>query len=242
MKKKLKFKKALHGFQVKNNLESMKSLRFFLLITIILLLSSCIIFNLSNRNTERYSLKNIPEYNIHSLAILPFEVPNYANNDFGIKVASIFSNKILNNKSFVVVEPAKVMEKIGVMSFNEPLSRVVKGYNIRELGEILGVDALFVGIIKKYIITNMGNSEISINLRLIHCNTGNILWEVTDLVEGKSDISYNPDPSLMKTVGKVSRKISGKPPLESESLTPPPPSLFSLVDKLADQMIGQLVF
>ena len=206
----------------------------------ILLLSACVISK-QHDIIEAYAIKDFSEYNIQSLAILPFKVPEYACTDFGYKAAQIFSHNIIESKKFTILDPSMVIEKIGA-SHQGPLNRIIKDLSITDLGEELEADALLLGTIEKYVFTNFDYSEITITIKVVYTKTGINVWTATETAMGKSDPESEKEKiSLLKLVGNVSRTVIDKPGPGSSNLKDSPPSLLLLLDQLSKKMIKQFI-
>jgi len=122
---------------------------------------------------------------IRSIAVLPFE--NFTRDDFaGEKIRRIVITELLT-RGVDVTEPGevtKLLRELNVMSL-----RSIKTKEIQKVGETLGVDAIMLGSVEAFGISqgiNVKYPEVTINLMLLETGSGNIIWSVRYSTGGAS--------------------------------------------------------
>jgi TolB-like protein len=122
---------------------------------------------------------------IRSIAVLPFE--NFTKDDFaGEKIRRIVITELLS-RGVDVTEPGEVTRLL--RELNVRSLRSVKTEKIQKTGETLGVDAMMLGSVEAFGISqgiNVTYPEVTINLMLLETGSGNIIWSVRYSTGGAS--------------------------------------------------------
>jgi polysaccharide biosynthesis protein PelC len=123
---------------------------------------------------------------LKSVAVLPFENLS-ADRTAGDKVQKIFSTELLAAGAFTVVEPGLVSKtlKANHIETTESLGPA----DFKKLGEELKADAVFTGTVVDFAEARSGQTptpEITIQLRLVECQSGATVWSASRSKSGAS--------------------------------------------------------
>ncbi|MFZ3138937.1 MAG: CsgG/HfaB family protein [Thermodesulfovibrionales bacterium] len=148
---------------------------------------------------------------VKKVAILPFE--NFTQDDYaGEKIRRIAITELLS-RDVDVIEPGEVTRLFREMKIKSLGS--VKVSEIQEIGKALNVEAVILGSVEAFG-TGRGISvsypEVTINLRMIEVNSGNIVWSVRHTTGGPDFWTRHfgsEGPSLSEAAGKVVRESIG---------------------------------
>jgi TolB-like protein len=120
---------------------------------------------------------------IKKVAVLPFE--NFTQDDYaGEKIRRIVITELLL-RDVDVIEPGEVTRLLREMKVKSLGS--VKVSEIQEIGKALNVEAVILGSVEAF---GRGRGisvdypEVTINLRMIEVNSGNIVWSVRNASDG----------------------------------------------------------
>lgn len=156
-----------------------KGFLFFIFLLLITVLYGC-----NNKNELKKFVKpDFNPYSISKIAILPIE--NYTPDQHaGEKIRSLLSIDLLS-RNMDVIEPGEVIIILREMKIWSVNSITVK--DIKKIGTILKVNAVMMGSVGAYKVSKGISSpypEVSVSLRLLDANTGNIVWSVWDTTGG----------------------------------------------------------
>jgi hypothetical protein len=123
---------------------------------------------------------------LKSVAVLPFENLS-ADRTAGDKVQKIFSSELLATGAFNVVEPGLVSKtlKASRIETTESLGPA----DLKKLGEELKADAVFMGTVVDFAESRTGTTpapDITIQLRLVECQSGATVWSASRSKSGAS--------------------------------------------------------
>jgi hypothetical protein len=123
---------------------------------------------------------------LKTVAVLPFENLS-ADHTAGDKVQKIFSSELLATGAFSVAEPGLVSKtlKANRIEATESLGPA----DFKKLGEELKADAVFMGTVVDFAETRSGTTptpDITIQLRLIECQSGATVWSASRSKSGAS--------------------------------------------------------
>ncbi len=148
---------------------------------------------------------------IKKVAVLPFE--NFTQDDYaGEKIRRIVITELLL-RDVDVIEPGEVTRLLREMKVKSLSS--LKITEIQDIGKTLGVEAVMMGSVEAFG-TGRGISvnypEVTINLRMIEVNSGNIVWSVRN-ASGGPDFWMrhfgSEGASLSEAAEKVVKKAIG---------------------------------
>ncbi|HWC64698.1 MAG TPA: GNA1162 family protein [Thermoanaerobaculia bacterium] len=123
---------------------------------------------------------------LKSVAVLPFENLS-ADRTAGDKVQKIFSSELLSTGAFNVVEPGLVSKTLKASRI-ETVESLGPG-DFKKLGEELKADAVFMGTVVDFAESRSGQTptpDITIQLRLVECQSGATVWSASRSKSGAS--------------------------------------------------------
>jgi hypothetical protein len=123
---------------------------------------------------------------LKTVAVLPFENLSQ-DRTAGDKVQKIFSSELLATGAFSVVEPGLVSKtlKASRIETTESLGPA----DLKKLGEELKADGVFMGSVVDFAESRSGQTptpDITIQLRLVECQSGATVWSASRSKSGAS--------------------------------------------------------
>ncbi|HET7453840.1 MAG TPA: GNA1162 family protein [Thermoanaerobaculia bacterium] len=123
---------------------------------------------------------------LKTVAVLPFEnlSPDHTAGD---KVQKIFSSELLSTGAFTVVEPGLVTKTLKASRIETMDS--LGPAEFKKLGEELKADAVFMGSVVDFVDNRSGTTpmpDITIQLRLVECQSGATVWSASRSKSGAS--------------------------------------------------------
>ena len=151
--------------------------RRFVAALLVLLLAGC-------ASDDVYFEPNMDFGSLQTLAVLPFQ------NLSGVQEAServrnTFMSMLLATGSVYVLPPGEVARGLGKISRLSPGGPSTE--QIKQLGGILGVDALITGVVKEYGTVRSGATSanvISISLQMVEVGDGLVVWSASSTKGG----------------------------------------------------------
>jgi TolB-like protein len=125
---------------------------------------------------------------IKRVAVLPFESLT-GEKEAGRKVQDLFTVELLGLDVFEVAEPGEVLRASATASIN--LSDPLGPDELKKLGAALKVQGFFMGSVMEYRERQVGSltsPEVSIALRLVEVESGQIVWTAAT---GRSGLSWS---------------------------------------------------
>jgi hypothetical protein len=151
--------------------------RRFLAPLLVLLLAGC-------ASDDVYFEPNMDFGSLQTLAVLPFQ--NLSGVDeAGERVRNTFMGMLLATGSVYVLPPGEVARGLGKISRVQPSGPSTE--QIKQLGGILGVDALITGVVKEYGTVRSGATSanvISISLQMVEVGDGLVVWSASSTKGG----------------------------------------------------------
>ena len=140
---------------------------------------------------------------LQKVAVIP--LANFSNDRFaGERVTHALITELLIRTDFIVVEEGevnRVLKEAGVKLIEEPdTGKVFDIAKLKKLKESLGVQAIFLGSVDQYDMVRIGAETyplVTLNVRLVDVETGNIIWRATCSKKG------GPSSVPFLTVGEV---------------------------------------
>ena len=139
--------------------------------------------------TEAQSFRH-PQADLSSItrvAVVPFE--NYTNAQYaGEKVTMIYLSELLMGIELEVVEPGEVAR---VLQANNIVGSKLSQNDVKTVGAALKADTLIFGSVQEYgqeRVRNENYPVVSVNVRWVDVNTGNIIFMGTASTEGSPTI------------------------------------------------------
>jgi hypothetical protein len=163
----------------------MKEIRVFFLFCMMFLLAGC-----GGRSPDHVDIRTgapvvhiYPmggEYRDGSALVLPFQVPDDMNPEYGERVGMLFQEVFLSKQTFLTVKNSH--KYYG--TFEEAM----------EIGRKSGVDLLVAGRINYAMAGGqMGGNRVDVSLRVVNVHTGNTVWYMSQVMDQLMD---HPDVSL----------------------------------------------
>jgi len=148
---------------------------------------------------------------IKKIAVLPFE--NFTQDDYaGEKIRRIVITELLS-RDVDVIEPGEVTRLFREMKIKSLGS--VKVSEIQEIGKALNVEVVILGSVEAFGTgrgISVNYSEVTIDLRMLEVNSGNIVWSVRN-ASGGPDFRMrhfgSEGASLSEAAEKVVKKAIG---------------------------------
>lgn len=123
---------------------------------------------------------------LKSVAVMPFENLS-ADRTAGDKVQKIFASELLSTGAFSVVEPGLVSKTLKSARIETVES--LGPADFKKLGEELKADAVFLGTVVDFAESRSGQTptpDITIQLRLVECQSGATVWSASRSKSGAS--------------------------------------------------------
>jgi TolB-like protein len=163
-----------------------KNKKLYALCSMLLALSSLLIFMSGCVSTPKYYIRQKVDYSsIKKVAVLPFETltpDEYA----GEKIRKSVITELLS-RGIDVVEPGEVTRVLIELKIRSLGS--IKTTDIQNIAKTLGIEALMRGSVEAYGISrgiSVSYPEVSINLMLVEASSGNVIWSVCHTSGGPS--------------------------------------------------------
>ena len=149
-----------------------------ILLGVLLLLSAC---SFGRPGVESFVRENTDLTLIQKIAVLPLEGGGRAP-----RIRELVITQLLANNLFDVVDKGLVDRFLFQEALNagEPLDT----FTLRRLGESLGVEAILLGSVEQKDISRGSSSypEITLTLRIVSCENGQVLWQASGMGSGYS--------------------------------------------------------
>lgn len=123
---------------------------------------------------------------LKTVAVMPFENLS-ADRTAGDKVQKIFASELLATGAFSVVEPGLVSKTLKASRIETMES--LGPADFKKLGEELKADAVFLGTVVDFAESRSGQTptpDITIQLRLVECQSGATVWSASRSKSGAS--------------------------------------------------------
>ncbi len=121
---------------------------------------------------------------VQTVAVLPFM--NLTNDDKAAdRVRDELMNQLLATEALYVLPPGEVARGVSRAGVVDPAAPSVE--EIKQLGNILKVDAVITGVLREYGTVRSGNTSanvVSISLQMIETQTGVNVWSATSTKGG----------------------------------------------------------
>lgn len=138
------------------------------------LMSGCSSFGSFKGDTITTLSPEVDEIAIQKIAVLQFNevVPEY-----GMHMAQVFSEELLNLRRYVVTERAQVDLQLKDLVPDGNIRGISKKVPLKEIGQTLGVEAVVLGEVEKVVTTVTSKTvQLTIAVRLIYTETGAVIW------------------------------------------------------------------
>ena len=170
---------ANHGSLTKWGMLMSKNFVAIVLLSLLLSLSGC--YSVGPPPIEAYVRENTNVLLIRTIAVLPFEGSGRT-----ARIRELTITQLLANNVFDVVDKGlvdKFMQQEAIQP-GAPLDI----FTLRRIGESLDVKAVMMGSVEE--VTNSRGSasyeEITMTLRIVECETGQVLWQASGMGSGYS--------------------------------------------------------
>ena len=153
--------------------------RRFVAPLLVLLLAGC-------ASDDVYFEPNMDFGSLQTLAVLPFQNLSGVQ-EAGERVRNTFMSMLLATGSVYVLPPGEVARGLGKISRLSPGGPSTE--QIKQLGGILGVDALVTGVVKEYGTVRSGATSanvISLSLQMVEVGDGLVVWSASSTKGGVS--------------------------------------------------------
>ena len=168
-----------HGSLTKRGMLMSKNIVAIILLGLLLSLPGC--YSAGAPPIESYVRENTNVMLIRTIAVLPFEGSGRT-----ARIRELTITQLLANNMFDVVDKGlvdKFMQQEAIQG-GAPLDI----FTLRRIGESLDVKAVMLGSVEE--VTNSRGSasydEITMTLRIVECETGQILWQASGMRSGYS--------------------------------------------------------
>lgn len=133
----------------------------------------------SNTVSRSYVRDNTDLRLVERVAVLPFEGAARAG-----RIRELAITQLLASDTFDVVDKGRV----DIVLKREGLGALIDEFSVRRLGESLDVQAVLLGSVEQNRETRGSSSfpELTLTLRLIDCETGQLLWQASGRASGYS--------------------------------------------------------
>ena len=151
--------------------------RRFVAPLLVLLLAGC-------ASDDVYFEPNMDFGSLQTVAILPFQNLS-GKEEAGERLRNTFMSMLLATGAVYVLPPGEVARGLGKVSRMPPAGPSTE--QIKELGGILGVDALITGVVKEYGSVRSGATSanvISLSLQMVEVGDGLVVWSASSTKGG----------------------------------------------------------
>ncbi|MBI3754386.1 MAG: hypothetical protein HY266_10175 [Deltaproteobacteria bacterium] len=141
---------------------------------------------------------------LKNIAILPFE--NLSDNPAATKILGEFIKRELRGKGWVFITKDDAVEEFLAkrrIRYTGGVTRLVA----REMGKVLGVDAVLVGSINQFYAANKGKIDVGVTARLVSTIDGSIIW-ADSLSYTESDFVGLLGLGLITSVDNLSSRVA----------------------------------
>lgn len=151
--------------------------RRFVAPLLVLLLAGC-------ASDDVYFEPNMDFGSLQTVAILPFQNLSSVE-EAGERLRNTFMSMLLATGAVYVLPPGEVARGLGKVSRMPPAGPSTE--QIKQLGGILGVDALITGVVKEYGTVRSGATSanvISLSLQMMEVGDGMVVWSASSTKGG----------------------------------------------------------
>jgi len=164
---------------------------------------------------DPYVSPDLPQRSINRVAVLPVVVPDYLIGSGGetisVEITNQFIARMATQRLYNLVAGDRVSEALA-HEYGNPRDWLVKGTiaGALKIGRQLQTDAVIYGHVKRYVQTNLAQSEVEIEFQLVDVNTMETVWSVRELMIGKGgSATLNEPVTSPPTRQLASRAVDG---------------------------------
>lgn len=136
----------------------------------------------------------------------------------GEKVTSVFYAEVLQLGFDEVVEPGQFATAMQKVRGGTPYTNPWSAQDIAKLGEVTGIQGLFMGTVRDYEMTHTGRDSyplISLEVRFVDAATGRVVWTASETRRGNPAapfLSFTATRTIGELTTEICRELLGTLP------------------------------